>query len=220
MLAQLHPLARCMEKIEVEWNRDSEKILKKEISEPPRTLIPQKKPWISHNLIGNFKCGKGTNCQYTKTFFKHPVNNKIINIRDFITCKTKNEHRSFIKRNDPTSPVARHFDRKHFSALLFFIGIKAIKINLRGGNGNISRKKRETLWIFNLKSLFPKGMNEDLLITEFIRNFSRFLFFYLYIYIYIILINFVYFNAYLYSLKNVCLLLILNYFPVFQKHFH
>lgn len=158
--------------------------------------ITPDKTLITHNLHGNFKCGACINCQYTKNVksFKDPIGDKTIAIKGFITCRTKNviymihcpcnkiyigetsrplkdrinEHRSSIKRNDLTSPVARHFNVKHPNSPLFFLGIEAIKLNQRGGNINFIWKKREAFWIFRFKSLHPRGMNEDFSISEFL----------------------------------------------------
>ncbi len=50
----------------------------------------------------------------------------------------------------------------------FLLGIEKVKQNSRGGNIGSIRKKREAFWIFYLKSLFPKGMNKDFSLKEFL----------------------------------------------------
>ncbi len=71
-------------------------------------------------------------------------------------------HRSAIHRKDLKSPVARQVCKcNHKMSSFFLLGIEKIKQNSRGGNIGSIRKKREAFWIFYLKSLFPKGMNND-----------------------------------------------------------
>lgn len=79
-----------------------------------------------------------------------------------------NEHRSSIKRNDLTSPVARHLNDKHHNSPLFFLGINVLKLSQRGGNINFMQKNREAFWISRFKSLHPRGMNDNFSVSEFL----------------------------------------------------
>lgn len=149
------------------------------------------------NAQGNFPCKSCTSCiHYLKLqSFTHPHTRKIYKIKQLITCKSTHvvyilicpcpllyvgktiralrtrilEHLSAIRRCDATSSVSQHFQlAKHAISDLKFLGIERVLPKRRGGDVDKKLLQRESFWIFELNSLFPKGMNEEI-------NYSCFL---------------------------------------------
>ncbi len=73
------------------------------------------------------------------------------------------EHTSAIRRPDDTSSISHHFkSANHSLSDMKFLGIERILPHRRGGDRDKNLLQREAFWIFELKSLFPEGMNEEL----------------------------------------------------------
>ncbi len=73
------------------------------------------------------------------------------------------EHMSAIRRQDHTSPVFRHFESAKHSFYDFkFLGIERVLLHRRGGNRDRKLLQREAFWIFELRSLIPTGLNEEM----------------------------------------------------------
>ena len=65
------------------------------------------------------------------------------------------EHRSYIHRNEHGYTVAVHFnDKKHDISTLRFRGIEKLVCHI---------ERNEAYWIFTLQTLFPRGLNHELL---------------------------------------------------------
>ena len=80
-----------------------------------------------------------------------------------------NEHKSNIRNKDEKSPVARHFNEAgHTVCDLRFQGIEVVKPIKRGGNREKLLLQREAYWIHYLKTEFPKGLNEELVLSCFL----------------------------------------------------
>ncbi len=138
---------------------------------------------------GNFPCHSCSSCtEYVKCkSFTHPRTLKTYKIRQLITCKSTYviyiiicpcsqlyvgkttralrtrmiEHTSAIRRQDDTSSISRNFKfANHSLSDMKFLGIERILPHRRGGDRKLLQ--REAFWIFELKSLFPEGMNEEL----------------------------------------------------------
>lgn len=139
---------------------------------------------------GMYPCGHCAQCGYTSksTKFSHPHTGKEYIIRDFITCSSSNliyllkcpcglgyvgktsrplrqrisEHRSCIRRGDPTSPIAKHFlTSGHQIWQLRFTGIELIKQPPSGISMERFTLQRELKWIYELDTRAPRGLNED-----------------------------------------------------------
>ena len=79
------------------------------------------------------------------------------------------EHRSTIRNNVITSPVAVHFNKAgHNVSTLRYTGIELVQSPRRGGDVNNMLLKRELFWIHTLQTLAPKGLNEDYDIRPFL----------------------------------------------------
>ncbi len=146
---------------------------------------------------GNFPCHNCTSCtKYVKCkSFTHPRTLKTYKIRQLITCKSTYviyiiicpcsqlyvgkttralrtrmiEHTSAIRRQDITSSISRHFkSANHSLSDMKFLGIERILPHRRGGDKDKKLLQREAFWIFELKSLFPEGMNEELELSCFL----------------------------------------------------
>lgn len=149
--------------------------------------------------VGFFPCRNCTSCtttgsKKTSKFMCH-VSGKEYNINKFITCSSSsviyllscpcglqyigktnrqlrvriNEHRSAISRNDPKSPIARHFSTApHTTAQLQFIGIDRVTPSRRNRAVESKLLQCEAKWIFYMQTLSPKGLNEDLDLTCFL----------------------------------------------------
>ena len=125
----------------------------------------------------------------------HPHTGKKIKVRGRITCKSKYvvyllkcpcgfcyvgktkrelktriiEHKSNIRNKDEKSPVARHFNTtKHDICTLRFQGIEVVNPLKRGGDRDKLLLQREAYWIHVLNTVFPKGLNEELLLNCFL----------------------------------------------------
>ncbi len=73
------------------------------------------------------------------------------------------KHTSAIRRPDDTSSISHHFkSANHSLSDMKFLGIERILPHRRGGDRDKKLLQREAFWIFELKSLFPEGMNEEL----------------------------------------------------------
>ncbi len=153
------------------------------------THIPT--PGTLSDAHGNFPCKNCVACShYLKcNSFTHPQTGKTYKIKQLITCKTTHviyimlcscpllyvgktkralrtrivEHMSAIRRQDHTSPVFRHFESaKHSFSDFKFLGIERVLLHRRGGNRDRKLLQREAFWIFELKSLTPTGLNEEM----------------------------------------------------------
>ncbi len=140
---------------------------------------------------GNFPCHNCTSCtKYVKCkSLTHFCTLNIYKIRQLITCKSTYviyiiicpclqlyvgkttralhtrmiEHTSAIRRPDDTSSISHHFkSANHSLSDMKFLGIERILPHRRGGDRDKKLLQREAFWIFELKSLFPEGMNEEL----------------------------------------------------------
>lgn len=92
------------------------------------------------------------------------------------------EHKSSIRRQDITSAVARHFifyflylrhflfDFGHDVKQLDCTGTEEVFESHKGGNLNKRLLQREAFWIHKLKSLTPRGMNEELVLSVFFNS--------------------------------------------------
>lgn len=142
------------------------------------------------DMTGFFPCRNCTSCNNvhkcnTLTSFS---TGKKYDIRKFITCNSINvvyvlycpcglqytgctrrqlririnEHRSAINRKDAKSPVARHFtETNHTVSDLKWIGIDRVFSTRRRGCTPQALLQCEAKWIFYLKTLHPKGLNDD-----------------------------------------------------------
>ncbi len=73
-----------------------------------------------------------------------------------------NEHKSAIRNKDQKSPIARHYSMcKHEVSAMRFMGIEVVKPPPRGGDRETLILQKERRWIFELDTLFPKGLNEE-----------------------------------------------------------
>lgn len=81
------------------------------------------------------------------------------------------EHRSTIKRNDPTSSGARHSNASNHPATSpAFLGIEAIKSNQRGGSLDFIQKKNERRIFDFLLFSPPGGLNRDFSFNYFLSS--------------------------------------------------
>ena len=121
--------------------------------------------------------------------FSHPHTGRKYSINDVITCTTTHviylikcpcglvyvgktsrqlkqrmsEHKSTIRRNDRNYPIAVHFnDSKHDISSFRFQGIEKVSLPERGGNIDEILNRREVYWIYNLQTLFPKRLNDEI----------------------------------------------------------
>ena len=79
------------------------------------------------------------------------------------------EHRSAIRRRDPSSPVAVHFNKEgHTASSFHYMGIEAVKCPRRGGDIDTLLLRRELFWVYTLNTLSPNGINEDFSIRPFL----------------------------------------------------
>ena len=132
------------------------------------------------------------------TNFRSTVNNREFNIEEFITCnithvvyvlkcpcglmyvgRTKRqlkvrigEHVKNIRLGYKDHNVSLHFKTHHNQdpSGLRFWGIDVIKPTWRGNNMVRDLSKRETLWIYLLDTLTPKGLNVELDVNCFISD--------------------------------------------------
>ena len=117
----------------------------------------RKESFLDRLPEGNFRCGSCVQCNHTTkcTTYKHPHTGKVMKIKGMVTCNQKNviylitcscpniayvgkttrplktriaEHRSKIRTQDKTSPVAVHFaEAGHSVAAMRYIGIEHVK---------------------------------------------------------------------------------------------
>ena len=162
---------------------------------PPQ---PAPTHFLSQIPSGNYKCGNCQQCVFTRKShtFKHPQSGKTYYVKGIISCKTEGiiymircercnmayigkstralktritEHRSAIRRKDPSSPVAVHFASPgHDESSFSYMGIEAVKRPRRGGDLDNLLLKRELFWLFTLNTLEPNGMNQDFCIRPFL----------------------------------------------------
>lgn len=83
------------------------------------------------------------------------------------------EHMTNIKNGYRFHSVSLHFKEKHQKdpTLLQFCGIDVVHPSWRGSNRVRDLSRRETRWIYLLKSLAPKGLNIELALNCFINDF-------------------------------------------------
>lgn len=156
---------------------------------------PQNTTFLDNVEEGNYKCGRCAQCNFTYkcNSFNHPHTGVRIKIRGIITCSTNNvvyhlrcpcgpayigkttrslkmrisEHRSNIRTRDMRSPVAAHFAQANVSSLQY-IGIESVKAPRRGGDINKLLLQRECYWIHRLRTLSPRGLNEEFDVRPFL----------------------------------------------------
>ena len=153
--------------------------------------------FMSDIPTGNFPCSNCVHCNamIRGGEFLHPQSGKKLKVRGTISCKTKfvvymlkcpcglcyvgktkrelktriGEHKSNIRNHDEKSPVARHFnDKGHTVSSLRFQGIEVVSTPRRGGDREKLLLRREAWWIDHLRTEFPYGMNEELLLGCFL----------------------------------------------------
>ncbi|XP_069624016.1 uncharacterized protein [Ranitomeya imitator] len=75
-------------------------------------------------------------------------------------------------RSKTLTSVAAHFlDRHHGKTSSFKVmGLESVKMNIRGGDIHNHLLRCETKWIYELQSLAPKGLNEELLFTGYYKQ--------------------------------------------------
>lgn len=159
-----------------------------------RSLRPRER---LDDMTGFFPCRNCTSCNnvHKCTSFTSFSTGKTYDIRRFITCNSTNvvyvlycscglqytgctrrqlrvrinEHRSAVNRNDPKSPVARHFaEAKHTVSDLKFMGIDRVLPTRRRGCTPQTLLQCEARWIFYLKTMHPRGLNDDFDLTCFL----------------------------------------------------
>ncbi len=140
------------------------------------------------------KCAACKNVRKSCFEFRSCITERIYKIKQLVTCASTNviyllscpcikqyvgktnrqirtriiEHMSAIRRKDLKSPMARHFVEMSYSVLdLNFVVIENLPQTRKRGNLE-HRLLKECRWIFDLKSLHPLGMNEDLSLNCFL----------------------------------------------------
>ncbi|XP_075433352.1 uncharacterized protein LOC142470641 [Ascaphus truei] len=80
------------------------------------------------------------------------------------------EHLGNIKRKITTHSVSNHFLLKHNSnpASFTFKAIEQVLPHWRGGNRDLNLIKRESFWMFELKTIHPQGLNLEFDIKPFL----------------------------------------------------
>lgn len=79
------------------------------------------------------------------------------------------EHKSNIRNRDERSPIARHFNNvKHDICTLRFQGIEVVHPLPRGGDRDRVLLQQEARWIHFLDTVFPRGLNEELVLNCFL----------------------------------------------------
>ncbi len=140
---------------------------------------------------GNFPCHNCTSCtKYVKCkSLTHFCTLNIYKIRQLITCKstyviyiiicpclqlyvgklhvhyTQEWLNTLVPLEDRMIHLqfSHHFkSANHSLSDMKFLGIERILPHRRGGDRDKKLLQREAFWIFELKSLFPEGMNEEL----------------------------------------------------------
>ncbi|XP_075462091.1 protein-arginine deiminase type-2 isoform X2 [Ascaphus truei] len=155
--------------------------------------------WLKE-LNGYFLCNKCIGCKYGQKCkdFKSNITGISFPIRSFITCRSPfvvyllecpcglqyvgrtgrplkrrlAEHVFNIKRGLETHSVSNHFRLKHGQnpAGLICKGIECPKQNWRGGDKINLISRRESFWIYTLKTLTPKGLNIEFDLASFLKN--------------------------------------------------
>ncbi|XP_069599281.1 uncharacterized protein [Ranitomeya imitator] len=76
------------------------------------------------------------------------------------------------ERKKVLTSVAMHFLDVHQGNTSGFkvMGLESVRTNIRGGDITNNLLRCETKWIFNLKSLAPQGLNEEMLFTGFYKK--------------------------------------------------
>ena len=168
----------------------SDKLIKNDIYIEPQHFM-------SSPPSGNFPCNNCVNCNamIKGEHFLHPHTGKKIKVKGTITCRTKyvvyiikcncgfyycgktfrelrtriTEHKSDIRTKDEKSPIARHFNNTgHDICTLRFQGIEYINPLKRGGDRDKLLLQREAYWIHYLNTVYPKGLNEELVLNCFL----------------------------------------------------
>lgn len=151
----------------------------------------------SSKLIGMYSCGSCSICSYTlktKNFIS-AATNKTFEIREFLNCKsegvvylckctcpydyigkTKRELRRRICehigeiRHRRDTPIARHVWENHGGdpKCLSFCAIERTRQSPRRGEWDKYILQKETQWIHRMRSVSPKGLNEQLTYGYFI----------------------------------------------------
>ena len=157
----------------------------------------QPQHFMSSIPSGNYPCNNCSNCNamIKGDSFLHPHTGEKIKVKGRITCRTNYvvylikcqcgyvyigkskrelrtriiEHKSNIRTKDEKSPIARHFNSiGHEICTLRFQGIEYIEPLKRGGDRDRLLLQREAFLIHTLNTVFPKGLNEELMLNCFL----------------------------------------------------
>eukprot|EP00079_Xenopus_tropicalis_P035384 XP_017949155.1 PREDICTED: uncharacterized protein LOC108647467 isoform X1 [Xenopus tropicalis] len=156
-----------------------------------RSCIPPGAKSKHKSLVGYYPCVTCKACKYGKKTkkFTSKVTNEEFQIDTIIRCTTKNvfyvlecpcglqyvgktnrsirqrlgEHIGNIKKGLETHSVSKHFKLAHNQNPkgLICYGIEIIEPNWRGGDIVRNTLRRESWWIYKLKTLNPLGLNID-----------------------------------------------------------
>ncbi|XP_029474481.1 uncharacterized protein LOC115100255 [Rhinatrema bivittatum] len=139
---------------------------------------------------GHYPCTKCSVCKLCLSLkdFSHPVSGKKIFLKHFTTCQTSSvvyvvqcpcgllyvgktsrmvrlrilEHCSRIRNVVETAPLVKHWrEYNHKVEELRFFVLQKVSAR-RGGNINKILLQKEQRWIFNLQTLWPKGLNDKI----------------------------------------------------------
>lgn len=149
------------------------------------------------SVLGSFRCSGCVACPHIKISkqFTSTTTTRTYRIRDFINCRTEGvvylatcicgsqyvgktirefrrrvgEHLRDIRLHLDTS-VSRHVWENHGGKQCFsFQGIEKVRRHIRGGDWDRNILQRETFWIYSLGTESPRGLNEQLNFTSYIR---------------------------------------------------
>lgn len=161
----------------------------------------QPSSWLSSQIRGCYRCGKCISCRFILTgpyFVSNQMGQKF-NIPYYINCKTTfviykatckcgkeyigktiwefrrrvGEHLGDI-RHERDTPLARHLltCQNGSTTDLKFIAIDHVWSTVRRGNTQKVLLQRETYWIHTLRTMTPKGLNDQLFFNCFLWSSS------------------------------------------------
>lgn len=157
--------------------------------QPTSTFI--KPTFLGQKNLGSYPCLSCIQCNsmIKGKVFAHPHRGFNIPIRGYYTCqssyviyaikcpcglvyvgettqKVKDRiarHKYSIRDKLTRLPLARHFvEYGHNASQLKYMVLEGIEKNRRGGNREITLRKREVYWIHFLNTIAPYGLNVDL----------------------------------------------------------
>lgn len=153
--------------------------------------------WLDRGIKGNFRCGTCKACKFIHkaNSFTNPTTGIEYTSRHFSNCKTKGvvylarcdcpllyvgkttrelrrrilEHVGDINHSRDT-PIAKHMRSTHENAPLAitFWVLEVVRPNERRGNLDRLLLQKETAWIYRLKTVSPRGLNDTLSFTSYI----------------------------------------------------